>query len=119
MKTKELEEFRILSRIYDNATDPTGLLGQMKELMMQTMEQVKEKPMAWGRNYYESYQKLINLEMSYKVIRDRYKELYIKMYGKKDCKLRFKDLELVKDGIGYPLNDEEALFSNDKPNYIL
>lgn len=118
LNPKQIEEFKNLSKVYDNATHPTGMLGQMKELMVETMEQVKEKPMVWGQHYYESYQKLINLEMSYNIIRDRYKELYIKLYGKKDCKLRFKDLELTKDEIRYPLNDEEALFSNEKPNYM-
>lgn len=118
LNPKQLQEFRNLARVYETACDPIGLLGQMKELMVETMEKVKEKPMVWGGKYYESYQKLINLEMSYKIIRDRYKELYIKLYGKKDCKLRFKDLELIKNSVGYPINDEEALFSNEKPNYM-
>ena len=43
------------------------------------------------------YQKLINLEMSYKIIRDRYKELYIKLYGKKRLQTKIQRLRINQE----------------------
>jgi len=112
VQTKEVR--RYLINTYDTAHFPTGLLGQMKELMVETLEQVKEKPMVHGGMYYESYKKLVVLEDVYAVLRDRYQVFIKEEYPEEYKNYRWNDLELAKKSVGYPLNDEEELFSNEK-----
>lgn len=110
---------RKLISVFETSFDSYGLLTQMKELMVETLEQVKEKPMVWGLHYYHSYKKLLILEDVYRLVEDDYKVFYKKLYSKEAYdKMKWRDLEIVKEEVGYPLNDEEALFSNKKPNYM-
>jgi len=116
VQTKEVR--RLLTNTYETSYFHHGIIGQMKELMVETLEQVKEKPMVWGREYYESYKKLVVLEDVYAVLRDRYQVFIKEEYPEKYKDYRWNDLELAKKEVGYPLNDEEALFSNEKPGYM-
>ena len=114
-KSVQTEEVRRnLIDTFETAHFNTGLLGQMKELMIETLEQVKEKPMVWGSKYYESYKKLVVLEDVYAVLRDRYQVFIKEEYPEQYKDYRWNDLERAKNEVGYPLNDEEALFSNEK-----
>ena len=45
---------------------------------------------------------------------DRYQVFIKEKYPEKYKDYRWTDLELAKKEVGYPLNDEEALFSNEK-----
>jgi len=113
-KSVQTEEVRKkLIDTYETAYFNTGLLGQMKALMIETLEQVKEKPMVWGLKYYESYKKLVVLEDVYAVLKDRYQVFIKQEYPEKYKDYNWNDLEITKKSVGYPLNDEE-LFSNEK-----
>ena len=112
VQTKETR--RKLLNIYETSYLHCGLLSQMKELMKETLEQVKEKPMVHGGEYYESYRKLLVLEDTYAVLQDRYQVFIKEEYPEKYDSYRWDDLELAKKKVGYPLNDEEELFSNEK-----
>ena len=111
VQTKEVR--RKLIDTFETAYFNTGLLGQMKALMVETLEQVKEKPMVWGSEYYESYKKLVVLEDVYAVLQDRYQVFIKEEYPEKYKDYRWKDLELAKESVGYPLDDDE-LFSNER-----
>lgn len=114
-KSVQTEEVRRnLIDTYECSHLSCGLLSQMKALMVETLEQVKEEPMVHGGKYYESYKKLLVLEDTWAVLRDRYQVFIKEEYPEKYNDFHWNDLEIVKKSVGYPLNDEEALFSNEK-----
>ena len=117
-KSVQTEEVRKnLIDTFETAYFNNGLIGQMKALMVETLEQVKEKPMVWGLEYYESYKKLVVLQDVYAVLQDRYQVFIKEEYPEKYKDYRWRDLEIAKESVRYPLNDEE-LFSNEKPGYM-
>jgi len=118
-KSVQTEEIRKnLIDTFETAYFSNGLIGQMKELMVETLEQVKEKPMVWGLEYYESYKKLVVLQDVYAVLQDRYQVFIKEEYPEKYKDYSWRNLEIAKESVGYPMNDEEALFSNEKPVYM-